>query len=217
MTDVKLLDLVYFLSEPEARLVECVLAMQGIACLLKNAETVGTLQAYGNAIAGVTVQMAEGNWAAAQAVLHSPHKAGPSWICAACGTDVDADFDTCWQCCTEQGSTARPTLVTPLPEPDLPDGSAAAQVLRRAWWVSLYACLGVFPILAVAAVERHGWPLLGMACPFVFLNACSLWTLLRIDFQALATTSRVHFKTALALDLVTITGWLMLIVLTVLM
>ena len=183
-TELKLRTVAEFLSEPEARLVECVLAMQGIPCILKSTRAFGTYEAI-----GVTVQVADGNWEAAQAVLHEHHEhrqSKPSWSCAVCGADVIADFDTCWQCGAERGSTAKATLVAPtLPEPDLPDETPNDQDLRCAWRGSL----------------------LGLYFPWGLFNAYSMWLLFRIDYRALVTTSRFKFKTAFALDLLSIAGW----------
>ena len=55
LDDVELRTLANLATEVEARALESALALQGIPCILKNAETVGSLSAYGNALAGVTI------------------------------------------------------------------------------------------------------------------------------------------------------------------
>ena len=169
-TELKLRTVAEWLTEPEARVEECVLAMQGIPCFWKSTGTVGLYEAF-----SVEVQVADGNWEAAQAVLHEHRKGEPSWSCAVCGTDVVADFDTCWHCGAERGSTTKAALVVPPPEPDLPEESADVHEVRRAWWASLIGLLGASPLLAVAAVEQRRGSLIGMSAAWVFLNVCSLW------------------------------------------
>ena len=180
-TKLKLRTVAELLSESEARVEECALAMQGIPCLLMSTGTVGLYEAF-----GVTVQVADGNWETAQAVLHEHRQGEPSWSCAACSTNLDADFDTCWHCGAERGSTAKAGLVVPpLPELDLPNETPNDQDLRFAWRGSL----------------------LGLYFPWGLFNAYSMWLLFRIDYRALVTTSRFKFKTAFALDLLSIAGW----------
>ena len=213
LSELKLRTVAEYRSEPEARVIECVLAMEGIPCLLKNAETVEFLHADGNAIAGVTVQVAECNWDAAQAVLTPQHRGEAAWICSACGTDVDAEFDTCWQCGVERGSAVKsPVVSIPQAEPDLPDETPDSQHLRRVWWGSVIGFFAASQLVMLAGssfvASSIGWYL-----AWGLFNAYSLW-LCRIHYQGLATTNRVKFQVALALNLLSIVVWLFAVALS---
>ena len=166
-TKDKLRTVAELLSESEARVEECVLGMQGIPCLLTNTGTVGLYELF-----GVRVQVADGNWDAAQEVLHEHHQDGPPWNCAACGTDVDAGFDTCWQCGAERATVVTSPKSFPaesltagagtLPE-ESDDSQVAREQLRNAW----------------------GAAIAGFLVPFLFMSVYSLWLLFQIDFSKL--------------------------------
>ncbi len=186
-TNLKLRSVAEMLSEPEARVEECVLGMEGIPCLLTNTGTVGLYEVF-----GVTVEVADGNWKAAQEVLHEMHEhhehrqGEPSWNCAACGTDVDADFDTCWQCGDERPSpkslsvaidqTTAVTAPENLSAKSLTAGAetsleepADSRVARAQLWDAWRAAVG------------------GLLLPLLFLSVYSLRLLFRINFAKLPT------------------------------
>ncbi len=127
MSEFRLRTLANFYTAAEARVLQSALEMQGIACTMNNAETVDNLWHLGNAVGGISVQIAEQDWEAAQAVMQAA-PGGEPWVCPACGATVDAGFDLCWRC------SADPHLleVGPADESDSEsDGRASTSVAAR--------------------------------------------------------------------------------------
>ncbi len=155
MAEMELRKLANFASELEARMLEGMLAAEGIACVLNNAEFVADFWHYGNAVGGVTVQVAEEDWDAAQAVLSPDHPVAESWVCPVCGTKIEAEFNSCWKCAgvhvpepieafDEEGDEISP----PSSLVDLSDGpggdvepTATSETLQRAWKASIIGCM----------------------------------------------------------------------------
>lgn len=155
MSEFRLRTLANFSTAAEAGALQSALEMQGIACTMNNAETVSNLWHLSNAMGGISVQVAEQDWDAAQAVMRAA-PGGEPWVCPSCGARVDAGFDLCWRCSADPQllevgpadeceigteATALPTA-RPAVEPmsDLPTPEATSIVsdsmldeLSRAW------------------------------------------------------------------------------------
>ena len=69
MEDIPMRRLANFASEVETRTLQAALSAQGITCSLTNAEIVSNLWHSGNAIGGVSMEVAEEDWEAAQTVM----------------------------------------------------------------------------------------------------------------------------------------------------
>ena len=180
-----------FASEAEARTLQAVLSTQGIPCCLTNAEIVSNLWHYGNAVGGVTVEVAEENWEAAQAVIGGSAGAGVEWVCAACEAENDAGFDVCWQCGAEHTQLiATPTTIDPPaaiePQPvsdfAIPEESPVnpnREKLQRAWKASI----------------------VGLFVPLGVLNVYSLGLLLTVDLAQIPATERWKYLATWMLDI----------------
>lgn len=114
MSDFRLRTLANFYTAAEARVLQSALEMQGIACTMNNAETVDNLWHLSNAVGGISVQVAEQDWEAAQAVIQAA-PGGEPWVCPMCGAHVDAGFDLCWRC------SADPQIVEVAPNDNVDD------------------------------------------------------------------------------------------------
>ena len=104
MSDEKLRKLVSFQTAGEADALKIALAFEGIPCLLANYEEVANLGYIISDCEGITVQVTETDWDAAQAVLDVHVADAPRWICPACQTSVEAGFEVCWQCGAKRGA-----------------------------------------------------------------------------------------------------------------
>ena len=125
MSEFRLRTLANFYTAAEARVLQSALEMQGIVCTMNNAETVDNLWHLGNAVGGISVQIAEQDWEAGQAVMRAA-PGGEPWVCPVCGATVDAGFDLCWRC------SADPQLleVGPAEESGIDDRASASVVTR---------------------------------------------------------------------------------------
>ena len=151
MAEMKLRKLANFASELEAKMLEGMLSAARIPCVLNNAEFVANFWQYGNAVGGVTVQVAEQDWDAAQAVLNPDASTTETWACPACGTDVEAGFDSCWKCARSSvpepleafdqdgDEICQPSSLndTAADSVDEVEPTVASEILQRAWKASI--------------------------------------------------------------------------------
>lgn len=190
MSDLKLRHLANFASEVEARTLEAALAAQGIVCSLNNAEVVSNFWQLGNAVGGVSVQVAEQDWEAAQAVLGSNFEDGAEWVCSVCHAENEAGFEVCWQCgreCSEPATSPVTIAKQAAVEPAAIPSSTAQETsplpterenLQRAWKASV----------------------VGFFVPFGFLSVYSLVLLFRLNLDLVPTHERWKFVAAWVLD-----------------
>ena len=87
---------------PRADLVRMALAEEEIPAAFGNANFLGWLWHYGNAVGGVTVHVCRRNAPQARKALADaqarPMDSRPAWSCPACGTRISGQWDACWRC-----------------------------------------------------------------------------------------------------------------------
>lgn len=191
MSEFKLRTLANFASEVEARTLEAALATQGIACLLNNPVFLANFWQYGNAVGGVSVQVSDQDWDAAQAVLGANPEGVAAWVCSVCQAENELGFDLCWQCgheCSESatghkisdnsGSALdRPTQSSAHPE--VLSVSSDQEDLRRAWRAAI----------------------VGIVIPFGLLSLYSMALLIRTNLDVIPDEERWKFVAAWLVNL----------------
>ncbi len=129
------------------------LEAEDIPAFLSGAESASALSYVGTALGGVKVQVAKslaGKAAQILAIfeqdLQSPIKGKP-WVCADCGSTVDAGFEVCWSCGASFDSRAA-ELDEPPEEAESSgeaDGPSMDQVAERAWRAAIFG-IAFFPL-----------------------------------------------------------------------
>lgn len=210
MSEFRLRTLANFSTAAEAGALQSALEMQGIACTMNNAETVGNLWHLGNAVGGISVQIAEQDWEAAQAVMQAA-QGGEPWVCPSCGATVDAGFDLCWRCSADpqmlevgpadesgiDGRASRTVVTQSMAEPEseLPASTVTSIVndamledLSRAWKCAVL-CLGgvgnVYSLLLLAQIRYGDLP---QAVRWKFVTALLIDVIMLIGLSAFLTS-----------------------------
>jgi hypothetical protein len=115
----------------EATLLKTALEEQGITSYLAGSEVVGMVWFLGNALGGIQLQVAEHATEQALALLSEleepPQDAGP-WVCAKCGSTVDAGFEVCWSCGGSIAQPAKNALADSSPVERLPQSEESEDV-----------------------------------------------------------------------------------------
>jgi hypothetical protein len=106
-----------FNTPAEADCARLLLAGAGIEAYLADEALVGNFWTLGNAVGGVKLQVAEADWERASDLLEADAEeraappAGTAWQCSKCGAEVEAGFETCWQCGTSRDGVEDPDFV----------------------------------------------------------------------------------------------------------
>ena len=210
MSEFRLRTLANFYTAAEARVLQSALEMQGIACTMNNAETVANLWHLGNAVGGISVQIAEQDWEAGQAVMQAA-PGGEPWVCPVCGATVDAGFDLCWRCSAdpqllEVGSAEKSgidgrasTTVVPQPvsepESDSPTSKVTSTVndttledLSRAWKCAVLCFGGVGNVYSLLLLAQIRYSDLPQAVRWKFVTALLIDVILLIGLSAFYTS-----------------------------
>ena len=211
MSELLLRTLANFSTAAEAGTLQSALEMQGIACTMNNAETVGNLWYLGNAMGGISVQVAEQDWEAAQAVMQAA-PSGEPWVCPACGATVDAGFDLCWRCSADpqlpevgpadesDGRASTSVVTRPLAEPmsDSPTSKVASTVndttledLSRAWKCAVLCLGGVGNIYSLVLLSQIRYADLPQAVRWKFVTALLIDVIMLIGLSAFVTSLRL--------------------------
>jgi hypothetical protein len=160
MTTQRLISIATFATPEEAEIGRGVLDAEGIPSFLENSNTVGMLWHLGNATGWVKLLVSEDH-AGRAAELLQPSRNGDAtethsgpWT-SACGAEVDAGFNTCWQCGASHALLATPSPSVPdadaescqsATEPTPTSDDPAGESIDRAWKAAIFGCM-FLPVL----------------------------------------------------------------------
>ncbi|MDZ4688097.1 MAG: DUF2007 domain-containing protein [Planctomycetaceae bacterium] len=166
MTTQRLIPVATFATPEEAEIGRSVLDAEGIPSFLENSNTVGMLWHLGNATGWVKLLVGEDHAEQAAELLQPTRREdargilSAPWSCT-CGAEVDAGFETCWQCGSTRDvltttspstSDALATSREPAPEPTTTTDDLYAEAIDRAWKAAVFGCMLLPVVLNIYSI-----------------------------------------------------------------